>query len=432
MIGGWLKRIVNSVFTKLLALTIATVFVINLSVFGLFLIYKHFSKQPFRRNVSQYLGYIIDDIGNPPNRAKADEITEKTGIQIYYSGEQSWTTSPDRDFNTIKFGRNKTQSKMQFSDRNEGFSVKYTLPEGYYIFDFTDDPEDEQLEFVTHLLFYLVIALILSGTYLFTRRILKPILQLTEGVEQVSHGNLSHSIPVKCEDELGQLAMSFNNMTNNLRDIMHTKERLLLDISHELRSPLTRMKVSLEFLPGQHRESLQDDIQDMEDMITTILETAKTHHHHSKPAMKEVELVAMLEKIVQQFKNAVLIIKTPSPELHCIFDPDQLRTVLQNVIENGIKYSEQAEEPITITLFQGRNGIAIEIKDKGVGINSDDLPFLFEPFYRVDRSRSKGTGGYGLGLSLCKTIMEAHGGTITIKSDTDIGTTVKLYIPNGG
>jgi signal transduction histidine kinase len=112
-------------------------------------------------------------------------------------------------------------------------------------------------------------------------------------------------------------------------------------------------------------------------------------------------------------------------------DPEQVKTVLKNILTNAVKYSVPDSEPIHISAAVRPPYVAIKIADNGVGIAYDELPFIFEPFYRVDKSRAKDTGGFGLGLSLCKTIMEAHQGRIEVESTPGVGTTVSLYLPIG-
>jgi signal transduction histidine kinase len=110
-------------------------------------------------------------------------------------------------------------------------------------------------------------------------------------------------------------------------------------------------------------------------------------------------------------------------------DPQQVKTVFKNILTNAVKFSDPESDPIRITVKSRTPQIVVQIADSGIGIPPDELPFIFEPFYRVDKSRTKDTGGYGLGLSLCKTIMEAHGGRIEIESTPKIGTTVNLFFP---
>jgi signal transduction histidine kinase len=138
--------------------------------------------------------------------------------------------------------------------------------------------------------------------------------------------------------------------------------------------------------------------------------------------------LGIIKEVLQDFQNKSPGIKLTSL-LESIFlnvDTDRIKTVLKNVIENSLKYSKSESQPIEISIDEEEKSVVIRIKDHGSGIPKEELPYIFEPFYRIDKSRSKETGGYGLGMSLCKKIMEAHGGTIEISSELNIGTTVIL------
>jgi len=214
--------------------------------------------------------------------------------------------------------------------------------------------------------------------------------------------------------------------------MLHTKEQLLLDVSHELRSPLTRVKVALEFLPdSQAKESIAGDVAEMEKMINEILETARMHHLHAKLKLEHVGLADLLKIVLSEFEHGppgVQIDDIPN-EIVVKIDPEQIKTVFNNILTNAVKYSNPDSEPVRISVKRRPPNIMVQIADNGIGIPQDELPFIFEPFYRVDKSRTKDTGGYGLGLSLCKTIMEAHGGRIEIDSTPNVGTTVTLFFP---
>jgi signal transduction histidine kinase len=237
---------------------------------------------------------------------------------------------------------------------------------------------------------------------------------------------------VKRSDELKDLAEAFNDMTDRIRGMLHTKEQLLLDVSHELRSPLTRVKVALEFLPeGKARDSIAGDISEMEKMINDILETARMHHLHGELKLQQTNLAKLLQEILPDFEKQLPAVQVDefSDALVINIDPGQIKTVLKNIISNAIKFSNAASDPVRITVNQQSHYTVVQIADSGIGIPSEELSFIFEPFYRVDKSRSKETGGYGLGLSLCKTIMDAHDGKIEVTSKADEGTTVSLFFP---
>lgn len=275
-------------------------------------------------------------------------------------------------------------------------------------------------------------TLVLIMAYLVLRRILKPIRWLTEGVTQVGDGNLEHRVPEKRADEFRDLAEAFNDMVARIRKAMHAREQLLLDVSHELRSPLTRLKIGLEMLPeGSKKESLREDILEMEKMITDILEAARMQHDAGSLNLQSVDLAILIQELGRDFENQLpgLVVRGALAETVIRADYEKAGIALRNVIDNAMKYSRKSDQPVELSLAEKLGYAVIRILDHGIGIPAEDRPYIFEPFYRADKSRTRKTGGYGLGLSMCKTIMAAHGGRIDISSTPNQGTTVSLSFP---
>jgi signal transduction histidine kinase len=192
------------------------------------------------------------------------------------------------------------------------------------------------------------------------------------------------------------------------------------------------MKVALEFLEeSQAKENLRGDIADMEKMVTEILETARLHHKYADLKKQPTDLTALLKQTLKTFENQPPGIEFVdlTTEIEVRVDPEQVKTVFENVVNNAIKYSDAESKPIRISCELKKSYAVVRITDFGIGIPEDELAHIFEPFYRVDKSRTKDTGGYGLGLSLCKTIMEAHDGRIEVQSQPQKGTTVSLFFP---
>jgi len=430
----WFKKIIRSIFTKLLVVLILTGICINLVVAGFFWIHRSAAGRPLQKNILQYLNYIIDDLGTPPNLARAKQIGEMASLQIHYEGNDTrWSTIGNLARIEKAHWREWSRDPVirLGSYRGHHF-VELIHPNGRFIVGldkhFDLDPARKRLVIILLTL----LTLILTGAFLSIRWILKPVRWLNDGVREVSRGNLEYRIPLKRSDELRDLAAAFNDMTERIRDMLHTKEQLLLDVSHELRSPLTRVKVALEFLPdGQAKESITGDVAEMEKMINEILETARMHHLHGKLSVERVILTDLLKELSGEFENQPPGVQTADipTDIAIKVDPEQVKIVFKNVLTNAIKFSNQNSEPVQIRVRRRPPNIVVQIIDNGSGIPPDELPFIFEPFYRVDKSRTKDTGGYGLGLSLCKTIMQAHGGSIEIDSTLNVGTTVTLIFP---
>ena len=277
----------------------------------------------------------------------------------------------------------------------------------------------------------LLMVLILAGAYLFIRKALTPLRALKTGVDQVAAGNLDHRIPEVGASELRGLAQAFNAMARRLDRLLRSKEQLLLDVSHELRSPITRLKVQLEFLEdAEARESLRADVVEMEAMVTALLESARLRHAAAALNLETVDMAALIRSLAEEFAGTKPgVVAEPLAEATIRADPDKIRILLRNLTENALKHTDEGKPPVSIALTALPDSVAIVVADRGEGIPAADLPHLFEPFYRPDTSRSRKTGGFGLGLSLCRAIVDAHGGEIAIESTVGQGTRVTVSLP---
>jgi signal transduction histidine kinase len=428
----WLNKILRSIFTKLLLVILFTGIAVNLVVGGFFWMHRSAAVRPLHKNLIQYANYIINDLGTPPNLERARQVAGQASLLIFFEEPgRSWATA-DEIYN-FKKARWRTWNKspeVRLGRYRGHHFVEIAHESGRFVFGVDKNwamyPERGRI--VVTLLSLL--TLIFAAAFLSIRWILKPVRWLDEGVREVSQGNLKHRVPVRRSDELRDLAEAFNDMTDRIRSMLHTKEQLLLDVSHELRSPLTRVKVALEFLPeGKARESISDDVSEMEKMINDILETARRHHLHGDLKLQPTNLVNLLEAILPDYQKQPPGVQMDEfPETLVInIDPGQIKTVFKNIIANGLKFSDADSDPVRISVKPQPHQTIVQIADNGIGIPEEELSFIFEPFYRVDKSRSKDTGGYGLGLSLCKTIMEAHDGKIEVASKPGEGTTVSLF-----
>ena len=431
---NFFNRIIRSVFTKLLVVIILAGICINLVVVGFFVHLRDAFVGPFHKNVVQYLNYLITDMGTPPTLDRAREIARQSYLEIRYeSPELSWATS-DKLPTDIK-GRFRSwhqNSDIRFGKYRGRHIIEVNTEGGRFIFGASRHLPVERARQRLFVIMLVLLTLILTVAFFVIRHILRPIKWLNTGVQEVSRGNLKHRVPLKKSDELRDLAEAFNNMTDRIRDMLHAKEQLLSDVSHELRTPLTRMKVALEFIDdSQAKQSLHGDIEEMEKMVSEILETARRQYKYENLKKQTIDLAVLIKQTTSAFENqppGVEIVDLPS-EIVVQIDPEQIKTVFENILNNAIKYSEAESKPVQVFCDVQASCVVVRIKDFGIGIPPEDLAHIFEPFYRVDKSRTKDTGGYGLGLSLCKTIMEAHDGKIEVQSTPDKGTTVSLYFP---
>lgn len=263
------------------------------------------------------------------------------------------------------------------------------------------------------------------------RKILRPLSVLSQAVEEIGKGNLEKKIIIDSNDELGSLADAINEMRAELSKMILARDQLLLSVSHELRTPITRARIALEMInDSREKESVAGDLKEMELMVTGILESERFKNGTIKLNISPVKLSDILAKVVNDYQIETARIKLfpVSKDLMISVDQNQMLTVLRNLIDNSLKYSTTKDKPIEISALRRDQDVIIQIEDYGQGIPPDKLPFIFEPFYRVDESRSRKTGGYGLGLHLCKQIMNMHNAKIEVNNKPDnSGIIVSLF-----
>lgn len=280
-------------------------------------------------------------------------------------------------------------------------------------------------------------ALVLTGALLVFRKMLRPLRLLQEGMNRISGGEIEHRVPVTSGDEFGQLAAAFNSMNESLVKMMRAKERIVLDISHEFKSPLARIMLALEMDDiDKIRSSVGSDAMHLSSMISGILDKYRSSAN-IKLSLSQADIGKLINDVLLREKNAERVrFAGTTNVVRC--DPDRVSILLRNIIENALFYSRD-EVLITVETrdiaFAGRrtsravHETVLSVCDKGGGIPPAELPYIFEPFYRVDRSRTASTGGTGLGLFICKSIVDAHGWKIDIDSKAGGGTCVRLIIP---
>jgi signal transduction histidine kinase len=277
----------------------------------------------------------------------------------------------------------------------------------------------------------LLIVLLVGLAHEVLRRALSPIRTLREGVAAVAAGDLDATVPRRSNDELGALADAFNAMVGRVREMVRSRDQLLQDVSHELRSPLTRMRVALALWEeGEPRRRLERNVAEMEALVTGLLDLERLRAGRGlEPARHD--LVEIARDAVLAFGDrppGVLLAAAP-PARPAQVDPDRIRSVLNNLLENALRHSPPGGGPVRVSVEEAGAGSRVRVEDQGPGIPPEDLPRIFEPFFRVDRSRARATGGYGLGLALCRRIMEAHGGTVEARNRPGGGAEFTLTFP---
>lgn len=430
----------GSLFTKLFMVLLLAGICINIVVAGFIAnMFRNPERHPFFRLFPQFVSYIASDLGSPPDREKAARIARHTGLSIRYESQDgNWSTENSADHMAdhmaspprMELQRWVEDPRFQLGWRHGIRVIALDMPRGRLIVEHRMHRAGEMFETGFIVMLVALLSIIVASSFLVLRWILKPVRLLTNGAHEVGAGNLDYTVPVKSGDEFGELTNAFNAMTARIRDMLESRERLILDVSHELRSPLTRMKVALEFLSDDRtRESLRQDVSEMESMVTEVLETARLKSESGRPVMQDLNLADIAASVAREFETETSSIEIVKPDLAGTVraDADLAARVLRNLVRNALTHSGKCGGPVMITFDLQPDHAIIRVTDSGSGIPAADLPHIFEPFYRADRSRSRHTGGYGLGLSLCRTIMEAHGGRIEAESVPGKATTFTLY-----
>jgi len=392
-------------------------------------------KQHLMKHLAEYATMMVNEIGVPPDYATAASIATEMGLTIrVHSDETVWSSNGDKTMPVLRSHYSMRWKDSEFSvNKTQGGSV-VRLQKDDYIFYFEHSHRlFEERKMLTTLLLAIFIVGILLISYHLVRWILRPIRSLEEGARRLSQGDLKHRAPERSMDELGKLTTSFNEMAVTIEEIVSQKEQLMLDVSHELRTPITRINLALELMEDNpHKPKIKEDLLQMQSMITNILESARLDRSRNHGLQIEIhDIVEATKKIVKDYTGIQpgVVCHFEKQSIECKFDYDRMAMLIKNLVENALKYSSNQDKPVELSI--GTTGASIEIivSDSGIGIPEQDLPHIFEPFYRVDKSRQTKTGGYGLGLSLCHKIVLAHGGAISVHSTQGHGTQFKVQIP---
>lgn len=278
----------------------------------------------------------------------------------------------------------------------------------------------------------IVLLLVMIGvTYAFQLAQLRPLGWLRTGVDAVSKGDFTTRVPVVRQDEIGQVARAFNQMTRRVEQMMSDRERLLGDVSHELRSPLARIKVALELLPASDkRDAIDRDVREMESLTTALLERERVRTRTDRLETDLVDLAAITRRVAGDFNDRPpgVVVAEPSASLEIQADVALIGVLIKNLVDNAVKFSLPDSRPVEVSLRTTGDAVEFVVADDGRGLPEGEAERIFEPFVKLDPARGHRTG-YGLGLNLCRRIVEAHAGTIEIGSRGERGTRVVVRLP---
>jgi signal transduction histidine kinase len=337
--------------------------------------------------------------------------------------------------------------------------IDYTTSDGsegsVYIITRVSSILPETRRFLIDMIVSVVLILIFTGIMLIVltyRGIVAPIHKLQEAVANIKDGNLNFTLEVESDDEIGQLCSDFEEMRQRLKEnaeekLLHDKEskELIRNISHDLKTPITSIKGYVEGLI----DGVADTPQKQEKYLRTIYTKANEMDMlineltlYSKIDTNQVPYSFQIIDVDEYFNDCIEDIGIDLeqknirldyhnfclPDTKIIADAEQLKRVINNIISNSTKYMDKSEGAIRMAIKDVGDFIQIEIEDNGKGIAREDLPYIFERFFRTDESRNSSTGGSGIGLSIVKKIVDDHGGKIWATSKVGFGTCMFIVI----
>ncbi|MCQ6557278.1 sensor histidine kinase [Paenibacillus mendelii] len=296
------------------------------------------------------------------------------------------------------------------------------------------------------LFFFVVLGLFFS--FWISGVLTRPLKKLIAAIERVAQGDLSVKVPIDTKDEYGKVAQTFNDMTFRLHEAEEARRRLVADVAHELRTPLSVMQLKLENYQqaGHHVQPemllrLHDEVIRLSQLVDELHVLSLAEAGRLSLDRKPLDLTVHLERIVDDVKyeaeeNGLEIrLYTISKPVTVMADAKRITQVFINLLINAIRYTPRGGK-ITVEIEDrvvDRNAFfaRVSVIDTGIGIPAERLPHLFDRFYRVDEARSRHTGGTGLGLSIVHHFVRAHGGFIRVASQPDEGTIFTVYLPKG-
>lgn len=278
-------------------------------------------------------------------------------------------------------------------------------------------------------------------SYLLSRRIVKPLLQIEQITQKFAAGDLHERVPSSEIPELNRLANSFNRMAAELEGVEQRRRELVSDLTHELRTPLTIVEGYLEGLADGTIESDADiylrlarETRRLRRLVNDLQDLSKLEAGYLPIHMQGFDVRPLLKTLVERFSTQILDPEQLSLSLDAperlplvMADPERVEQILVNLLGNALRYTAVGQ--IVITAYTQDQTLWIAVEDTGQGIAEDDLPHVFERFWRADRSRDRNSGGTGIGLAICRRLVELQGGQIQVESRLEQGSTFRFSLP---
>ncbi len=396
-------------------------------------------------HLSLHVNYVKEDIGSPPNIDHAVAITRRVPVDIRILGPDiDWAS--DVDFPALaelEFGPSPLFSNDPDAWVDELSGVEFAVSgrhrflkmrEGDYDIvvatpQISNSPSgpDVLLIILGLGLFYLALGFA-AVSWLF-----KPIRAIREGAAHIGRGNFNHRISGIRRDQLGDLASDINELASDVEGMLDAKRALLLGISHELRTPLSRMRLALEFLDkDEDRDTLKPEIVEMEKIVAALLEAERLSTRHDTLRRSKVHVGTLVSDMLEDFferDRDRIEVDDKSGSLEAELDEARITLLLKNLLSNALRYSPPDSGPVRIATRWEGDEVVFLVSDNGPGLSATQARHLGEPFYRGDPSRTRDTGGTGLGLYLATLVARAHGGRLKLLNPGEQGARFEVRLP---
>jgi signal transduction histidine kinase len=326
-------------------------------------------------------------------------------------------------------------------------SEDHTIESALYVMSSTENMK-QSLASIRNLLLLAGIGafiLALGITGIISLLLSRPLIKMQKATRKIAAGELETRLSIRSNDEIGFLAEAINDLAVDLQRYRDTRQEFLANISHELRTPITYLKGYTKVVKdglyetGGERDLYLDIIHDeahrLEHLVEDLFELAKMEEGKVTLTLEWLDLKHMAEQAVRRVelkakeKGIQLKINQHGDSYSVRGDEKRMEQVMMNLLENAIRYTDEGEITVYVNEKVGEDAIVFIVEDTGIGIPEEELPFVFERFYRVEKSRSRQYGGTGLGLSIVKKLVELHGGKIRITSQPGIGTRCEVQLP---
>ncbi|MBB4843997.1 signal transduction histidine kinase [Paucibacter oligotrophus] len=383
--------------------------------------------------MSDYVDRVVLDLGSPPQIERARALTQRLPLEVSIRGPVvNWSSRQERADGGVQpsaFDPWQSRHKAWAEQLSRRSADGHELRIGLSGLAWQQHPSRKAWWMLAGLLLVTALA------YASVRWMLRPLQAMALGAAAFGRGEFEHRIPIRVGlkgprhlDELGDLALRFNQMAADIQQMLDGKRALLLAISHELRSPLTRARLHAELVePGPAQQALLNDLGLMGELISDLLESERLGAGHQALQLQAADLNALVREAVgRQTSPVELDLAQDLPALQ--LDPMRIQLLLRNLLDNAARHHRPELGPLQMSTRRSEQGIELRLRDRGLGVPPEQLSQLGQPFYRTDAARSRSEGGAGLGLSLCRLIALAHGGRLDF-ANAQPGLVVSLVLP---